>query len=192
MNTFGLTKTPYRGLVDTSSQTSRTSKFDLRIRSYGPGKFKQQYFISFQVSPGFLPDNNPRLYISLVLGAKLGSNPKTREKIPKTRKTPNWVVLTHFKADRVSAVGADSGYHYCTCTRQGGAPPPDDLGRKISRLTAAGRARIGSANAAAAATLGRRIFVFFGHFRPTHNSFPPFLDPLNSFPWSLFCRFLTI
>ena len=32
----------------------------------------------------------------------------------------------------------------------------------------------------------RRIFVFFGHFRPTHTSFPPVLDPLNSFPWSLF------
>ena len=67
-----------------SSQTGRTSKSDLRIRSYGLGKFKQQYFINFQVSPGFLPENNPRLYISLVLGAKLGSNPKTREKIPKT------------------------------------------------------------------------------------------------------------
>ena len=27
---------------------------------------------------------------------------------------------------------------------------------------------------------------FFGHFKPPHSSFPPFLDPLNSFPWSLF------
>ena len=42
------------------------------------------------------------------------------------------------------------------------------------------------ANAAAAATVGRRIFLFFGHSRPTHTSFPPFLDPLNSFSWSLF------
>ena len=81
-------------------------------------------------------------------------------------------------------MGADSGHHYCTRARKLGAPPPDDLGRKISRPTAAGRARIGPANSAAAATLGRRIFVFFGHFRPTHTSFPPFLDPLNSFPWS--------
>ena len=81
-------------------------------------------------------------------------------------------------------MGADSGHHYCTRARQGGAPPSNDLGRKISRPTAVGRARIGPANAAAAATLGRRIFVFFGHFRPTHTSFPPFLDPLNSFPWS--------
>ena len=81
-------------------------------------------------------------------------------------------------------MGADSGNHYCTCTGQGGAPPPDDLGSKISWLTAVGRARIGLPNALAAATLGRLIFVFSGHFRPTHNSFPPFLDPLNSFPWS--------
>ena len=81
-------------------------------------------------------------------------------------------------------MGADSGHHYCTRAGQGGAPPPDDLGRKISRPTADSRAQIGPANAAAAATLGRLIFVFFGHFRPTHASFPPFLDPMNSFPWS--------
>ena len=83
-------------------------------------------------------------------------------------------------------MGADSDHHYCTRTGQGGVPPPNDLGRKISRPTAARRARIGPANAAAAATLGRWIFVFFGLFRPTHTSFPSFLDPLNSFPWSLF------
>ena len=81
-------------------------------------------------------------------------------------------------------MGADSGHHYCTCARQGGVPPPDDLGRKISPPTAAGRVRIGPANTTAAATLGRRIFMFSGHFRPTHSSFPPFLDPMNSFPWS--------
>ena len=79
---------------------------------------------------------------------------------------------------------ADSGHHYCTRNGQGGAPPPDYLGLKISKPTATGRARIGPANAAAAATLGRRIFMFFGHFRPTHTSIPLFLDPLNSFPWS--------
>ena len=81
-------------------------------------------------------------------------------------------------------MGAYSGHHYCTRTGQGGVPPPDDLGHKISRPTAVGRARIGSANAAAAATLGHWIFVFFGHFRPTHTSFPPFFNPMNSFPWS--------
>ena len=40
--------------------------------------------------------------------------------------------------------------------------------------------------AAAAATVGHRFFAFFDHSRPTHTSLPPFLDPLNSFPWSLF------
>ena len=55
---------------------------------------------------------------------------------------------------------------------------------KFSALAAAGCAHFGSAKAAA--NLGRRIFVFSGHFKPTHTSFPPFLDALNSFPWSLF------
>ena len=42
------------------------------------------------------------------------------------------------------------------------------------------------AKATAAATLGHRILVFFGHSRPTHTSHPLFFDPLNSFLWSLF------
>ena len=83
-------------------------------------------------------------------------------------------------------MGADSDHHHCTHARQGGAPPPDNLGRKISLPTAVGRPRTGPTNSAVAATLGHRIFVFFGHFKPTHTSFPPFLDPLYSFPWSLF------
>ena len=45
-----------------------------------------------------------------------------------------------------------------------------------------------ASEAAAAATVGHRYFLDFsailGHFRPPHSSFPPFLDPLNSFPWS--------
>ena len=44
--------------------------------------------------------------------------------------------------------------------------------------------------AEAATTVGHRVFLDFlaisDHFRPTHTSFPPFLHPLNSFPWSLF------
>ena len=81
-------------------------------------------------------------------------------------------------------MGADSGHHYCTRAGQGGEPPSDVLGRKISRSAATGLARIGPANMAAAATLGRRILSFFGDFRLTHTSLPPFLDPLNSFSWS--------
>ena len=44
--------------------------------------------------------------------------------------------------------------------------------------------------AAAAATMGHRTFLDFSaisdHFRPTHTSLPPFLDPLNSFQWYIF------
>ena len=85
----------------------------------------------------------------------------------------------------VSAVGVDFSHHYCTRAGQGGAPPPDDHLREISPSAAVGRARIGPANTAATATLGGRILSFFGYFRPTHTSLPPFLDPMNSFPWSL-------
>ena len=83
-------------------------------------------------------------------------------------------------------MGADSGHQHCTCTGQGGGGRPNDHVGKISRPAATGRALIGPAKAVAVANLSRRIFVFSGHFKPTHTSFPPFLDPLNSFPWSLF------
>ena len=106
--------------------------------------------------------------------------PKPERKSQKPE-NPELIVLTHFQADPVSVVGADSGHHYCTCTGQGGGGRPDYHAGKIFRPAAAGRARIGPAKAA---NLGHRIFVFFGHFRPTHTSFPPFLDPLNSFQWS--------
>ena len=62
--------------------------------------------------------------------------------------------------------------------------PPLLYTRRTGRCTASGRSRIGPANTAAAATLGSQILSFFGHFRPTHTSLLPFLDPLNSFPWS--------
>ena len=105
---------------------------------------------------------------------------------PKNPKTPNWIFLTHFQADRVSVMGADSGHHYCTCTGQGGGGQPDDHAGKIFLPAAAGPAWIRLANAAAATNLGRRIFMFSGNFKPIHTSFQPYLDPLNSFPWSLF------
>ena len=83
-------------------------------------------------------------------------------------------------------MGADSGHHYCTRAGHGGGGRQDAAVDKIFRPAAAGRARIGPAKAAATANLGHQIFVFFGHFWPTHTSFPQFLDPLDSFPWSLF------
>ena len=83
-------------------------------------------------------------------------------------------------------MGANFGHHYCTCAGQRGGGRQDTAAGKISRPAAAGRAWIRLAKATTAANLGRRIFMFFGHLRPTHTSFPPFVDPLNSFPWSLF------
>ena len=99
---------------------------------------------------------------------------------------PNWVVSTRFKANRVLDVGDFFGHLFHTRATQVGAPPPGDLGREISRPTAAGRARIRLTNAAVAATVGRRFSSFFGHSRTTHTSLPLFLDPLNSFRWSFF------
>ena len=83
-------------------------------------------------------------------------------------------------------MGADSSHHNCSSAGHGGGGRRDATFDKIFQPAAAGRARIGPAKAAAAANLGCRIFVFSVHFRPTHTSFPPFLDPLNSFPRSLF------
>ena len=83
-------------------------------------------------------------------------------------------------------MGAYSRDYHCTRASQGGGGRRDVAFGKISQPAAAGRARIGPAKAAAAANLGCRIFVFSSHLRTTHTSFPPFLDHLNSFPWSLF------
>ena len=83
-------------------------------------------------------------------------------------------------------MGGDSGHPLATHTGQGGSLPPDDRAGQISRRTTVGRAQIGHANSVAAATVGRRILMFSGHSRTIHSSLPPFLDPLNTFPWSLF------
>ena len=99
---------------------------------------------------------------------------------------PNWVVSTRFQANRVLPMGDVSGHLLDARATQVGAPQPGDLGREISLRTAVGRAQIRPANAAAAATLGRRISSFSGLSSPTHTSLPPFLDPMNSFMWSFF------
>ena len=97
----------------------------------------------------------------------------------------------HAVRDRTRRGTTDGSY----CTRVGprGPPPPDDAGRKILRPTAAGRAGIWLANPTAAAPFSHLSFVisghFSGHYRPSHSSFPPFLDLLNSSTWSLFADF---
>ena len=70
MDNFGLTKTPFRKPRRYEFIDGLNVKFDLRIKSYDPGEFKQQYFSSVQISLGFLPESDPRLYINLVLFAK--------------------------------------------------------------------------------------------------------------------------
>ena len=89
-----------------------------------------------------------------------------------------------FLGQTVLDVGDVSGHPLDTRAGQGGGARRGDLTGQISRPTTAGHAWIGPTNAVAAATLGHRIFLFFGHSRPTHTSLPPFFDPLNSFPWS--------
>ena len=110
---------------------------------------------------------------------------KSLEKLPKTLNTE----LGRF--DPISGRSSFSrgrllSYPPCAPAGQGGAPPPDEVVNKISRPATAGRTRIGPVKAAAVAILGHQFSAFFGHFRPTHTSLPPFLDPLNSFPWSIF------
>ena len=82
--------------------------------------------------------------------------------------------------------GGTTSHHSATRAGLGGAPPPDEAGREISRPTDAGRAGIWAEKTTAAASTCRRVFRFFVHFRPPYSSFPPFLHPLNSFLWSLF------
>ena len=82
--------------------------------------------------------------------------------------------------------GGTTGHQSATRAGLGGAPPPDEAGREISRPIDAGRAGIWPEKTTTVASVYRRIFQFFGHLRPPYSSFLPFLDPLNSFPWSLF------
>ena len=82
--------------------------------------------------------------------------------------------------------GGTSGHHTATRAGQGGAPPPEEAGREISRPTDVGRTEIWQENMTAAALVCHQNFQLSGHFMPPHTSLPPFLDPLNSFPWSLF------
>ena len=70
MDNFGLTKTPFHRPRRYEFIDGLNVKSDLRIKSYDPGEFKQQYFSSVQVSLWFLPESDHRLYINLVLFAK--------------------------------------------------------------------------------------------------------------------------
>ena len=91
---------------------------------------------------------------------------------------------------RVWTKGGTTSRPATTRAGQGGGGHPNDPAGKFSRPTAAGRAGIRPAKRQRRPpwVIGFRLIfsTISGHFRPTHRSFPPFLDPLNSFPWSLF------
>ena len=97
----------------------------------------------------------------------------------------------HLKAIQVSTKAAVSGHYHCARAGKVGGGHLDDHSGEVSRSTAIGRTQIGSAKRRQRrppwVTRNWLIFrPFQTTFRPPHSSFPPFLDPLNSFPWSLF------
>ena len=130
-------------------------------------------------------------YINIVLRAKLNPSPKTLIFSSKTLETspkpvdPNWVVLNRCKAKRVLAVGGVSVHPPCYTRWSGRSATTRRPCRPNFTTNHLWTGQIEPANAAAAATVGCWILMFFGHSRPTHTYVPPFFDPLNSFPWSL-------
>ena len=86
-----------------------------------------------------------------------------------------------------------TGQYHCTCAGHVGGGRRDDHAGEISRSAADGCAEIGLAKRRRRLPWVTGHFVIFfaisDHFKPPHSSFPPFLDPLNSFPWSLFADF---
>ena len=96
---------------------------------------------------------------------------------------------SHLRAMRNGTRRGTTDGSYCTRARPQGVPPPDNADRKILLLTAAGRARIWSANPTMAAPFSHLSFVISNHFLPPHSSLQPFSDLLNSSTWSLFADF---
>ena len=115
------------------------------------------------------------------------SSQKPKRKLSKPR-TP-FGPRSHLRAVRNRTRRGTTDRSYCTRAIPRGAPPPDDAGRKILRPTTAGRAGIWPVNPTATAPF-YDFWPFFGHFRPPHSSFQPFLDLRNSFKWSLFADFV--
>ena len=112
-------------------------------------------------------------------------NPKRKLSKPGTPFEPS----SHLRVVRDRTRRGTIDRSYCTHAGPRGAPLPDGAGRKILRSTAAGRAGIWPANPTAAASFSHLSFVISGHFRPSHSSFPPFVDLLNSSTWSIFADF---
>ena len=161
-----------------------------------PVSSNSSIFISIKSCLQFLTESDPRPNINIVFPTKRNPSPKTpilsSKTLEKFSKTCG-PELGHFQplaSRRVLGRGR--------CHR-----PPTLHTHRPGRCATSGRSRQPNftanrhrtrpdrvGEAAAAATMGHRAFLDFpaisGHFRPTQTSFPPFMDPLNSFPWSLF------
>ena len=103
---------------------------------------------------------------------------------------PSWVILNHLRAIGFWTKGGDSGHPQCTRADLGGAPPSDDHAGEISRRVAAGRARIEPAKQRRQPPWVTGNFPLFRPFQAISGQpiphFHHFLDPLNSFLWSIF------
>ena len=99
---------------------------------------------------------------------------------------PSWVILTICEPWEIApneappatvTVHAPEGWEEDIQTKSTmnfhGQPPPDPPGS-------------GRRSGDGGHLESQEVFQFSSHFRPPHSSFPQFLDPLNSFPWSLF------
>ena len=115
-------------------------------------------------------------------------NPKRKLSKPGTPFGPS----SHLRAVRDQTRRGTTDGSYCTHAGPRGAPLSDDSAVKFT----ANRRRT-RRDLAGEPDGGCTVFSyefcdfrsFFGHFRPPHSSFPPFLDLLNSSTWSLFADF---
>ena len=127
----------------------------------------------------------------------MGRAPRTKETLPDFLK---WRRVTRHPLIFRGLTGSQqtTGFGASQCHR-----PPTLHTRRPRRWATSGRSRRPNfttnhrrtrpdraGEVAAVATVGHRTFLDFpaisGHFQSTHTSLPPFWDPLNSFPWSIF------
>ena len=112
-------------------------------------------------------------------------NPKRKLSKPGTPFGPS----SHLRVVRDRTRRGTTDGSYCTRAGPRGAPPPDDADRKILQPTTAGRTGEPDGGCTVFSSEFCDFRPFFGHLRPPHSSFPPFLDLLNSSTWSHFADF---
>ena len=89
-------------------------------------------------------------------------------------------------------MGADSGHQYCTHAGQGGAPPPEDLGSKISRPTAAGCTRIEADERGGCRQLGSSDFCIFRPLKTNPYLISTIFEKSELISVVIFSRFITV